>query len=163
MRNQADPLDSLRSVLVARLRARSPEVEKAIVAKVRRSGQRRAQIPKVSPRCRRLRAHPSMSSPLLSNWGRVGSHASRRPGRRMSGTWLATASSVAESVSLAVGEMRQGIDGWRLTHLEAQTALVVMLRRPQRLVRGSDVALAAAAMHDDTMRRSLMDVYLGPD
>jgi len=71
-------------------------------------------------------------------------------------------SSVAEPVSLAVGEMRQGIDGWRLTHQEAQSALVVMLHQPQRLVRGSDVALVAAAMHDDTMRRSLVDVYLGP-
>jgi hypothetical protein len=71
-------------------------------------------------------------------------------------------SSVAEPVSLAVGEMREGIDGWRLTHQEAQTALVVMLHQPQRLVRGSDVALVAAAMDDDTMRRSLVDVYLGP-
>lgn len=71
-------------------------------------------------------------------------------------------SSVDESVSVAVGEAREGIDGWRLTHREAQTALAVMLRQPQRLVRGSDVVLLAAAIRDETMRRSLVDRYLGP-
>jgi DNA-binding PucR family transcriptional regulator len=37
-----------------------------------------------------------------------------------------------------------------------------MLYQPQQLVRGSDVVLLAAAIHDDTMRKSLVDRYLGP-
>jgi len=65
-------------------------------------------------------------------------------------------------VSLAVGELRQGADGWRLTHKEAQIALTVMLHQPQRFVRGADVVLLAAAIQDETVRRSLVDVYLGP-
>ena len=69
---------------------------------------------------------------------------------------------VDASVCLAVGEPRPGVDGWRLTHKEAQTALEVMLHKPQRLVRGSDVVLLAAVMRDDTMRKSLIDTYLGP-
>jgi hypothetical protein len=66
------------------------------------------------------------------------------------------------NVSLAVGELRQGADGWRLTHREAQIALTVMLHQPQRLVRGADVVLLATAIQDETVRRSLVDVYLGP-
>ncbi len=71
-------------------------------------------------------------------------------------------SGVTDSVFLAVGEMRQGADGWCLTHREAQTALAVMLHQPQSLIRGSDVVLLAAAIQDDSIRRSLVDVYLGP-
>ena len=66
------------------------------------------------------------------------------------------------NVSLAVGELRQGADGWRLTHREAQIALTVMLHQPQRLVRGANVVLLATAIQDETVRRSLLDVYLGP-
>lgn len=69
---------------------------------------------------------------------------------------------VARDVSLAVGEPRQGIDGWRLTHHEAQAALEVMLRRPQRLTRASDVILLAAVLRDDALSRSLSETYLAP-
>lgn len=69
---------------------------------------------------------------------------------------------VDASVRLAVGEPRRGVDGWRLTHREAQTALGVMLHSSQRLVRGSDVVLPAAVLRDDAMRKSLIDTYLGP-
>ena len=65
-------------------------------------------------------------------------------------------------VSLAVGESREGADGWRLTHQEAQTALAVMLRKPQRLTRCSDVVLSAAVMRDEEMRRFLVEAYLRP-
>jgi DNA-binding PucR family transcriptional regulator len=71
-------------------------------------------------------------------------------------------SGAADSVSLAAGEMRHGVEGWRLTHREAQTALAVMLQRPQPLVRASNVVLLAAAIQDETVRRSLLDTYLGP-
>jgi PucR C-terminal helix-turn-helix domain/GGDEF-like domain len=69
---------------------------------------------------------------------------------------------VAPDISLAVGEPRRGIDGWRLTHREAQAALQVMLRKPQRLTRARDVILLAAVLRDDGLSKSLFETYLAP-
>jgi PucR C-terminal helix-turn-helix domain/GGDEF-like domain len=67
-------------------------------------------------------------------------------------------------VLLAVGEPGRGIDGWRLTHRQAQAALLVALRtpRPQRLTRYADVALLASALRDDVLARSLIEIFLSP-
>jgi PucR C-terminal helix-turn-helix domain/GGDEF-like domain len=65
-------------------------------------------------------------------------------------------------VSFAVGEPARGLEGWRLTHRQAQAALLVALRRPRRLTRYRDVALLAAALGDETLARSLIDMYLSP-
>ena len=65
-------------------------------------------------------------------------------------------------VSLSVGEPRRGINGWRLTHREAQAAQEVMLRKPQRLIRGSDVILAAALLRDEVLAKSLLETYISP-
>jgi hypothetical protein len=72
------------------------------------------------------------------------------------------ATAMPEDVSLAVGEPRRGVDGWRLTHHEAQAALQVMLRTAQRLTRGSDVVLLAAVLRDESLARSLIESYLTP-
>lgn len=69
---------------------------------------------------------------------------------------------VAGDVSLAVGEPHDGIDGWRLTHREAQAAQEVMLRKPQRLTRARDVVLLAAVLRDEALARSLLETYLAP-
>ncbi|HSR95320.1 MAG TPA: helix-turn-helix domain-containing protein [Solirubrobacterales bacterium] len=69
---------------------------------------------------------------------------------------------VAGEASLAVGEPRSGFDGWRLTHREAQAALEVMLRKPQRLTRARDVILLAAVLRDDALAKSLFETYLAP-
>jgi hypothetical protein len=74
----------------------------------------------------------------------------------------AMATVAGEDAAFAAGEPRSGIDGWRLSHREAQAALEVMRRRPQRLVRCSDVVLLATALRDDEARRILVDAYLGP-
>lgn len=68
----------------------------------------------------------------------------------------------ALGMSLAVGEPRKGMDGWRLTHHEAQAARLVALRKPQRLTRCSDVLLEAAVLEHATLTRSLVDNYLLP-
>lgn len=68
----------------------------------------------------------------------------------------------AHGTTLAVGEPRQGIDGWRLTHREAQAALEVMLRKPQPLTRASEVLLLAAVLRDDALSKSLLETYLVP-
>lgn len=69
---------------------------------------------------------------------------------------------VLGEVSLALGGPRKGIDGWRLTHHEAQAARLVMLRRPQKVVRASDVVLLAAVLRDDLLAKSLRETYLAP-
>jgi PucR C-terminal helix-turn-helix domain/GGDEF-like domain len=69
---------------------------------------------------------------------------------------------VEEDVSLAVGEPRHGIDGWRLTHREAQAALEVMLRKPRRLTRAGEVILLASVLRDAALSRSLSETYLAP-
>jgi PucR C-terminal helix-turn-helix domain/GGDEF-like domain len=63
-------------------------------------------------------------------------------------------------VSLAVGEPAKGLDGWRLTHRQAQDAFLVSLRQPQRLTLYADVALLAHWLRDDTRARGLVEMYL---
>ena len=65
-------------------------------------------------------------------------------------------------VSLAVGGPETGIDGWRLAHRQAQAAMLVALRRPQRLTMYADVALLAAVLRDREMARSLVEIHLSP-
>jgi PucR C-terminal helix-turn-helix domain len=65
-------------------------------------------------------------------------------------------------VTLAVGEPRWGVDGWRLTHHEAQAAQQVMLRRPRPLTQASNVILLAAVLRDEPLARSLRQTYLTP-
>lgn len=63
---------------------------------------------------------------------------------------------------VAVGEPRSGLEGWRLTHREAQAAQEVMLRKPQRLTRARDVLLLAAVLRDEALAKSLSETYLAP-
>ncbi|HEX8690503.1 MAG TPA: helix-turn-helix domain-containing protein [Solirubrobacterales bacterium] len=69
---------------------------------------------------------------------------------------------VPQRASIALGEPRQGLAGWRLTHREAQAAFEVMLRRPQRLTRSSDALLLAAVLRDEGLAKSLFQTYLAP-
>jgi PucR C-terminal helix-turn-helix domain/GGDEF-like domain len=65
-------------------------------------------------------------------------------------------------VSLAVGEAGRGVEGWRVTHGEAQGALLVARERPRRLTRYLDVALDATALQDEALADSLIERYLSP-
>jgi hypothetical protein len=69
-------------------------------------------------------------------------------------------------VSLAIGEAARGVQGWRLTHREAQAALLVAQHRGGRegvtLTRYLDVALEAAALQDEALADSLIERYLLP-
>jgi hypothetical protein len=73
-------------------------------------------------------------------------------------------------VVFALGEPARGLQGWRLTHRQAQAALVVALRRresrggPESIpfTRYADVALLASALKDDALARALLDTYLTP-
>lgn len=65
-------------------------------------------------------------------------------------------------VSLVIGEVAKGVEGWRLTHREAQAALLVARHRPRTLTQYQDVALEAAALQDDALAHSLVATYLSP-
>ena len=68
----------------------------------------------------------------------------------------------SSGASLAIGEPMWGIDGFRLTHAQAQATLRVALHRPQRLTRYAEVALLASALQDDLLARWLVERYLAP-
>jgi hypothetical protein len=68
----------------------------------------------------------------------------------------------AAGVSLAIGEPQQGIDGWRLTHREAQAALPVALSKPQTLTQCANVPLEAALLRHEFLARVLVKNYLSP-
>ncbi len=63
-------------------------------------------------------------------------------------------------VSLVLGEPRMGLSGWRLTHQEAQAALLVSLRRPEATIRFADHGLLALVLQSESLARSLMSIYL---
>jgi hypothetical protein len=68
----------------------------------------------------------------------------------------------SSEISLAVGEPGRGVEGWRLTHRQAQAALRVALHSPRRLTLYADVALLASVLSDDVLAGSLVDIYLSP-
>lgn len=63
---------------------------------------------------------------------------------------------------LALGEAARGLDGWRLTHSQAQDAHLVSLRQPQCLTRYADIALVTPWLRDPARARWLLETYLGP-
>jgi PucR C-terminal helix-turn-helix domain len=69
---------------------------------------------------------------------------------------------IGATTSLASGEAREGIDGWRLTHREARTAAEVTRLRPRPLTHCAEVVLLAATLRDEELARMLVDIYLGP-
>lgn len=64
--------------------------------------------------------------------------------------------------SLALGEPASGLEGWRITHLQAQAAMRVALRCPRPVTRYADVALLASVLRDDALAGSLVEIYLAP-
>jgi len=72
------------------------------------------------------------------------------------------ASGVSDSLVVSAGEPRNGVGGWRLSHLEAEAAAPVALLEGPGLVRHSNVALLASALFHEATGRSLTDRYLKP-
>jgi DNA-binding PucR family transcriptional regulator len=62
---------------------------------------------------------------------------------------------------LAIGEPGRGIDGWRLTHYQAQEALGIAARKPEKFARYADDPLLAAALQHDRLARWLKG-FLSP-
>ena len=72
------------------------------------------------------------------------------------------AGDLSGGVSFVVGEPARDLAGWRLTHQQAQAALVVALCRPRRFTRYADVALLASALKDEALGRALIEIYIAP-
>ena len=70
--------------------------------------------------------------------------------------------SMPPEISVAIGEPRKRLDGWRQTHQEAQIALQVMLYQSQQVTRCRDVILTSAVMRDQSVAISLVETYLAP-
>lgn len=64
--------------------------------------------------------------------------------------------------SLCVGEARQGLEGWRLTHFEAQIALQVALYATSTITRFRDVMLLSAITRDPRLTESVVETFLQP-
>ncbi len=64
--------------------------------------------------------------------------------------------------SFAIGEPCKGLEGWRLTHRQAQAAFGLAARRGERVMRYGDDMLLAATLQNDTLARSLERVFLDP-
>lgn len=66
-----------------------------------------------------------------------------------------------EEVAVSCGEPAEGLGGWRLTHRQAAAALPIA-QHQATVVHYPDVALLAAALHDDLLASSLRQTYLAP-
>ena len=91
-------------------------------------------------------------------WGWLGVQHSPTP-REIE---LALRRGSSAEVLLVVGEPGHGLEGWRLTHRQAQAALRVALHCPRPFTRYADVALLASVLNDDILATSLVDIYLSP-
>lgn len=105
-----------------------------------------------------------LGRPLLSIRGDEGTVWAWLGGQRKIGPkeYDIVSSAWPSSSSLAIGEPAQGRTGWRLTHRQAQAALPIAVRRPNRPIRYADVALIASALQDDLLVTSLRNLYLVP-
>lgn len=65
-------------------------------------------------------------------------------------------------VNLAVGAPGRNLEGWRLTHQQAQAALPVARRSNDMLLHYSDVALIACVMQDELTVTSLRQLLMEP-
>jgi hypothetical protein len=63
---------------------------------------------------------------------------------------------------IAIGEARQGLDGWRLSHDEATCALELPTSNRRRVVRARSVLLSVAILRDPVATRSLLASYIDP-
>jgi hypothetical protein len=66
------------------------------------------------------------------------------------------------ATTVAIGEPRQGLGGWRVTHEEANAALPVALCRGAGITRCADVLLEAALLKDGHLESLAREVYLSP-
>jgi PucR-like helix-turn-helix protein/diguanylate cyclase with GGDEF domain len=67
-----------------------------------------------------------------------------------------------DRLAISAGEPREGAQGWRLSHLEAEAAAPVAALAGSGLVRHSNVVLLASALREEKVGDSLIGRYLTP-
>jgi sugar diacid utilization regulator len=67
---------------------------------------------------------------------------------------------IDRTISLAVGEALEGVEGFRSSHRQAVFGGEVIARIPERLVRGADSVLLGALLRDESLARSFVDAQL---
>jgi hypothetical protein len=100
----------------------------------------------------------SVSRDEKTTWAWLGGESRLQP----SGIEPRLSAIVGMGVSLALGEPSRGVQGWRLTHRQAQAALLVALHRPRGITRYAEDMLLAAALQDETLAMSLQEIYMAP-
>lgn len=75
---------------------------------------------------------------------------------------VASSSSLAGEVFLALGEFGEGYSGWRLSHQQASAAVSIALLKPRAPVRYGEVALLASMLQDNVLVSSLRGLYIEP-
>ncbi|HEU4906793.1 MAG TPA: helix-turn-helix domain-containing protein [Solirubrobacterales bacterium] len=93
-----------------------------------------------------------------THWAWLGGTAAEKPAtlkRAISQHW-------PPHLPLALGEQDRGIDGWRLTHRQADAVLQVALHADAKQVHYADEALLASISGDDLLKTSLQKIYLDP-
>lgn len=91
-------------------------------------------------------------------WGWLGKPA-RLPANEVERVALA---SLPMDIRVAMGEPGKGVTGWQVTHREAMAGFHVMLRKPQKVVRGSKLMLQAAVLRDEGLADVLRQRYILP-
>jgi hypothetical protein len=69
---------------------------------------------------------------------------------------------LGDDAAIATGEPAAGYDGWRLSHRQAQAAMLIAARRPGALTRYGDVSLLATVLKDEVLARTLIEIYVAP-
>jgi hypothetical protein len=67
-----------------------------------------------------------------------------------------------DRLAIALGEAAEGVQGWRVSHRQAQAALRVALRTGKQTTRYAEVALHASLLEDEQLANSLVKIYLAP-
>ena len=67
---------------------------------------------------------------------------------------------VADDLEIALGEPGQGLNGWRVTHRQAQAAFRVALAEPKLCTKWADVAFVSPWLRDSALAHSFVDLML---
>jgi hypothetical protein len=83
------------------------------------------------------------------------------PRRMHFGKIESAAQRLGDRASFALGECRHGRDGFRHSHREAQTAVDVIVRVDEPVVRAADAMLSALLLRDRSLADLFVDAHLG--
>ncbi|WP_141015445.1 helix-turn-helix domain-containing protein [Nocardioides sambongensis] len=98
----------------------------------------------------------TVAGPSGSTWAWFGGNALTDPdvARRLAG-------GVPKSLVVGLGDVAEGVDGFRVSHVEATQAYRIARRSSMNVARYTDVALTSLALMDEPLARQFMTRQLG--